>query len=62
VVVTGPGRNFLARKAAEKAGLNKVIDLSELLGVNASLMSPSVGVALMVASRLEGKTVKWKRS
>lgn len=62
MVVTGLGRNFLARKAAEEAGLNKVIDLGELLGVNAAFMSPSVAVALMVASRLEGKTVKWKRS
>ena len=62
VVVTGLGRNFLARKAAEKVGLSKVIDLGELLGVNAAFMSPSVGVALMVASRLEGTIVKWKRS
>jgi len=62
VVVTGLGRNFLARKAAEKVGLNNVIDLGELLGVNAAFVSPSVGVALMVASKLEGKAVKWKRS
>ncbi len=61
VVVTGLGRNFLARKAAEETGLNKVIDLGELLGVNAAFMSPSVGVALMIASRLEGKAVEWKR-
>jgi len=61
VVVTGLGRNFLAEKAAEKASLNKVIDLGELLGVNAALVSPSVGVALMAASKLEGKTVKWKQ-
>lgn len=62
VVVTGFGRNFLARKAAERAGLNRVIDLGELLGVDGAFVSPSVGVALMVASKLEGKTVKWKRS
>lgn len=62
VVVTGLGRNFLARKAAEEAGLNKVIDLGEVSGVNAAFMSPSVGVALMLTSRLEGKTVKWKQS
>jgi len=61
VVVTGLGRNFLAEKAAGKAGLNKVIDLGELLGINAALVSPSVGVALMAASKLEGKTVKWKQ-
>jgi len=62
IVVTGLGRNFLAKKAAEKAGFNKVIDLGELLGANAAFVSPSVGIALMVASRLEGKTIKWKQS
>jgi len=62
VVVTGLGRNFLARKAAEKAGFSDVIDMKELLGAEASVVSPSVGVALMVASSLEGKTVTWKQS
>jgi len=33
-----------------------------LVGAEAAVMSPSVGVALMVASNLEGKTVKWKQS
>jgi len=62
VVVTGLGRNFLARKAAEKAGFSEVIDMSELVGAEAAVVSPSVGVALMVASSLEGKTVRWKQS
>lgn len=62
VVVTGLGRNFLARKAAEKAGFSEVMDMSELVGAEAAVMSPSVGVALMVASNLEGKNVKWKQS
>jgi probable H4MPT-linked C1 transfer pathway protein len=62
VVVAGLGRSFLASKAAEKAGSSKVIDLGEVLGNNAALVSPSVGVALMVASRLEGTIVNWKRS
>jgi probable H4MPT-linked C1 transfer pathway protein len=62
VVVTGLGRNFLARKAAEKAGFSEVIDLRELLGADAAVVSPSVGVALMLASRMEGKLVKWKQS
>jgi len=55
VVVTGLGRNFLAKKAAEKVGLDGVIDLGELFGVDATLVSPSVGVALMVANKLEEK-------
>ena len=61
VVVTGLGRNFLARMAAEKAGFKEIIDLGEMLGTEAAVVSPSVGVALMVASNLEGKPVKWKR-
>jgi probable H4MPT-linked C1 transfer pathway protein len=62
VVVTGLGRNFLARKAAEKAEFTEVIDLRELVGAEAALVSPSVGIALMVASSLEGKLVRWKQS
>jgi len=62
VVITGLGRNFLARKAAEKAGFSEVIDMRKLVGAEAAVMSPSVGVALMVAGSLEGKTVRWKQS
>lgn len=61
-VVTGLGRNFLAKKAAEKAGFKKVVDMKEYLGAEASVVSPSVGVAFRVASCLEGKAVEWKRS
>jgi len=59
-VVAGSGRNFLAGKAAEQIGLSELIDLGELLGANAAFASPSVGVALMVASRLEGTIAEWK--
>ncbi|MCW4015135.1 MAG: H4MPT-linked C1 transfer pathway protein [Candidatus Bathyarchaeota archaeon] len=61
-VVTGLGRNFLAKKAAEKVGFNEIVDAKELLGVDAAVVSPSVGVALIVANSLEGKTVTWKQS
>ncbi|MGD8506799.1 MAG: hydantoinase/oxoprolinase family protein [Candidatus Bathyarchaeota archaeon] len=61
VVVAGLGRDFLAKEAAEKVGFTKIFDLGELLDVNAAFMSPSVGVALMVASKMEGKIVKWKQ-
>ena len=61
-VVTGLGRNFLAKKAAEKVGFREVVDLEELLGAQVSVVSPSVGVALLATSELEGKTVEWKRS
>jgi probable H4MPT-linked C1 transfer pathway protein len=62
VVVTGLGRNFLARKVAEKSGFEDVIDMKEHLGADAAVVSPSVGVALMLAGKLEGKTVIWKQS
>jgi probable H4MPT-linked C1 transfer pathway protein len=61
VVVTGLGSNFLARKAAEKAGFKNIVDMKEFLVADAAVVSPSVGVALMVASSLEGKTVTWKQ-
>ena len=60
-VVTGLGRIFLAKEAAEKVGFKEIVDLQEWLGTGASVVSPSVGVALMVASCLEGKVVEWKR-
>jgi probable H4MPT-linked C1 transfer pathway protein len=62
LVVTGLGRNFLARKAAEKAGFKNIIDMKEYLGAKAAVISPSVGLALMVATSLEGKSVRWKQS
>jgi probable H4MPT-linked C1 transfer pathway protein len=60
VVVTGLGRNFLARKAAEKLGFRQIVDMKDFVGAGAAVVSPSFGVALMVATGLEGKTVKWK--
>jgi (4-(4-[2-(gamma-L-glutamylamino)ethyl]phenoxymethyl)furan-2-yl)methanamine synthase len=56
-VVTGLGREFLARKAAEKVGFNNIIALEELLSVDVAVVSPSVGIALMVAEQLEGEIV-----
>lgn len=61
IVVTGLGKYFLARKSAEKIGLKTVIDLEDLLGVEATMVTPSFGVALMTVNKLEGKKVKWKQ-
>lgn len=61
VVVTGLGREFLAKTAAQRAGFKEIVDLGEVMGADAALVSPSVGVALMTASRLEGRTVQWMR-
>jgi probable H4MPT-linked C1 transfer pathway protein len=60
IVVTGLGRDFLARKAAENMGAEEIMSLGELVGnAAASVASPAVGVALMTASKVEGATAKW---
>jgi probable H4MPT-linked C1 transfer pathway protein len=74
VVVTGMGKDFLARAAAKKIGANEVFDLGKLCLGDAFVYrmpesakndmtkaSPAVGVALMAASKLEGRSVKWTR-
>jgi probable H4MPT-linked C1 transfer pathway protein len=58
-VVTGLGKDFLARKAAEKAGVTKIVDLASLLPKGVALASPAVGLALMMATKLEGKRIVW---
>jgi hypothetical protein len=60
VVVTGIGKNFLAKKAADKIRIKKIIDISQLIGKSTFVASPAVGVALMETSRLEGRSVTWK--
>lgn len=60
IVVTGMGKDFLARKAAERINCRMVLDLSDYVGAGA-LASASVGVAWMVAAELEGRPVSWKR-
>ncbi|MEM2241935.1 MAG: hydantoinase/oxoprolinase family protein [Thermoproteota archaeon] len=59
VIVTGVGRRFLCWRAAERIGLRNVIDLADVLGLEAAVMSPSFGVALMAAEKLEGD-VQWR--
>lgn len=61
VVVTGMGKDFLARAAAEKIGADKIIDIGELLPPEVAVASPAVGVALMAASKIEGRVAKWTR-
>lgn len=58
VVVTGLGKNFIARKAAEMVGVDAIVDLGTLLPADAVLATPAFGVALMAATKLEGETVK----
>jgi probable H4MPT-linked C1 transfer pathway protein len=56
VVVTGIGRDFLAKKAAKQIGVDSIVDLGALLEPEAVLVTPAYGVALMAACEIEGKT------
>jgi probable H4MPT-linked C1 transfer pathway protein len=58
-VVTGLGKDFLARNAAQRVGIDEIVDLSELVRSDIATVSTAVGVALMAASKLEGRTVQW---
>jgi len=58
-VVTGLGRNFLARKAALQAGFTEVIDFAELANGEVAPVSTAFAVALMGASILERRVVHW---
>lgn len=59
VIVTGMGKNFLARKAAQYLRVDNIIDLDMLLPKQAVLATPAAGVAIMTASKLTGEYIKW---
>jgi len=59
LVITGIGKDFIAKTAAQKIRVDKVIDLGKLMHNGVVTASPAVGVALMAASKLEGRMVKW---
>ena len=54
IIVTGLGKDFLARKAAELIGANSVVDLDQVLPVQVVLATPAVGVALMTGGKVLG--------
>jgi len=59
-VVTGIGKESVARKAAEKAGFGEIVDLVDLIhNVEAAEASPAFGVALLTAEKLEGRAFHW---
>ncbi len=59
VVVTGLGKDFLACKAAQKIGADRIIDLDTILPKQAVLATPAVGVALMGANKILEVPIKW---
>jgi (4-(4-[2-(gamma-L-glutamylamino)ethyl]phenoxymethyl)furan-2-yl)methanamine synthase len=58
IVVTGLGKDFLAKKAAEKIGADNIVDLGTLLQKDAVLATPAYAVALMTAKKNEGESSK----
>jgi uncharacterized hydantoinase/oxoprolinase family protein len=59
IVVTGLGKDFLARKAAESVGADSIVDLEEVLPVQAVLATPAVGVTLMTANVVSEAPIAW---
>jgi probable H4MPT-linked C1 transfer pathway protein len=59
LVITGIGKDFIAKTAAQKIRIAKAIDLGKLVRNDLVMASPAVGVALMAASKLEGRIAKW---
>ena len=53
VVVTGLGKDFIAGKAAEKIGVDEIVDLGTLVQSEAVYSTPAFGVSLMLANKLE---------
>lgn len=58
-VVTGLGRIFLARKAAENLGFEEIIDMGTLLECDKVVVTPSVGIALLMVKKISGIKIKW---
>lgn len=52
LVLTGIGRNFLGRKSAERLRFERIIDLAQIIGKEASIATTSLAVALMVVESL----------
>lgn len=59
-IVAGLGKDFLARKAAEKASIAQIIDLDCIFSKGVAFASPATGVAFMAATKIEGRNLEWK--
>ncbi|MGQ9468721.1 MAG: hydantoinase/oxoprolinase family protein [Nitrososphaerales archaeon] len=59
LVLTGIGRNFLGRKSAEKLRFESIIDLEQIIGKDASISTPSLAVALIVAYEKGVREMEW---
>jgi hypothetical protein len=59
VVVTGFGKDFIARTASKQIGVDAIVDLATLIQNEAAVATPAFGVALMTASKLKRGLIKW---
>jgi uncharacterized hydantoinase/oxoprolinase family protein len=59
VVVTGLGKDFLAKEAAKKICADQTMDLSGVLHENFTMASPAVAVALMTLQKRIGGQTSW---
>jgi probable H4MPT-linked C1 transfer pathway protein len=59
IVVTGLGKEFLAKKASEKIVSSQIVDLDFLLSPEAVFATPAVGTAAMLSHKLTGELPKW---
>jgi probable H4MPT-linked C1 transfer pathway protein len=53
VVITGLGREFLARRVAEKIGFHQIFDLEKELGIEGAIASPAAAIAILLAEKYE---------
>jgi probable H4MPT-linked C1 transfer pathway protein len=61
VTVVGLGRNFLAAKAAEKAGFTKIVDLENILDHQSAMTAPSAAAAILLNKSIITKRVSSKK-
>jgi probable H4MPT-linked C1 transfer pathway protein len=59
IVVTGLGKDFLARKAAASIGADYIVDLDKVLPAQAVLATPAVGVAILTANKASKVLIEW---
>jgi len=52
-IVTGLGKDILARKACEIVGIKEILGLDELVGFNISPVAPCLGLALMYLDEIK---------
>ena len=57
-IVTGLGKEFLAKKACELVGFHEILDLDLLLGVKVAPVAPCAGLASIYLDSI-GVNVKW---